>query len=159
MSKTHYPSYCYDDNFVLRVSPLLWLMIVCSVNHVLILCLAAFANSADVLAMAIEYAYDPYILMSNVPGALVLLAAVNRRPAAGERIRRLWRNGRVLLIVGLCAQIAVIAALRWKKVVNMDESLLANLAANAVFLVLLLGSKFIKDIFSDFPQPPAAKEQ
>lgn len=158
MSKITYPSHCYDDNFVLRISPLLWLIIIWSVNHVLVLGLAVFALSAEVLALAINYAADPLILLSDLPGAVVLVAAINRRPAAGKAVRWVWCNGRLFLIIGMCAQGAAITTVYWKVILfNMNESLLIVLTANISFLALLLGARLIKDIFMEFPHAVTEK--
>ena len=155
-----YPSYCYNHNFVLRVTPLLWLIIIWSVNHLLVLGLAVFAKSGETLGLAIEYASNPFSLLSDLPGAMVMVAVINRRPAAGKIMRWLWHYGRLFLIAGVCAQVAIIIGMYWQKTFQIvDEWLLIILAANIVFFVFLLRSRLIKDIFLDFPQPIAESKK
>lgn len=157
MTPFKYPPSCYDEKFHLRVSPLLLLVIIGSTHHLLVLALATFANSGEIFTAAMKYAYNWPSLLSDVPGALVLLARVNRSPAAGGRTRWIWRNGRLLLALGLCAQIGALLYLRWKEIANLDEATLALLCVNVALLVAMLASRYIKDLFADFPAPEAAE--
>lgn len=159
MSKLPYPPSCYDVNLSLRVSPLLWLIIIWSIHHVLFLALGVGSKSAEVTGMAVGYALDPYKLLSNLPGLLVLGARMNRRPEAGSRTRWIWQKGRLLLMVGLSMQIGALFLRNWKEISNLNGTMLLTLCATAGSLILLFGSRHIKDIFDDFPSPDLAKKE
>jgi hypothetical protein len=158
MALFKYAPSCYDENFHLRVSPLLWLILLWSTHHVLALGVALFANSGEIFKSAMDYAYNVPSLASNLPGALVLFARINRSPLAGDRVRWIWRNGTTLLASGLGLQIGVLAFMQAKKLAEFDEAMIASLAASAVLLVALLASSYVKDVFADFPSKDEAKK-
>lgn len=159
MTPFKYAPSCYDEKYHLRVSPLLWLVIVWSTHHLLVLALATFSNSGEIFGTALKYSYNLPTLLSDVPGALVLFARVNRTPVAGGRTRWIWRNGRLLLALGLCAQIGTLLSLRWKEIADLDEATLALLCVNVALLAALLASRYIKDVFADFPAPETAESK
>jgi hypothetical protein len=159
MTPFKYAPSCYDEKFHLRVSPLLWLVILWSTHHVLALGVAAMANSGEIFSAAMKYAYNLPSLLSDIPGVLVLFARMNRSPVAGDRIRWVWRNGRALLALGLCMQLGAVVMLRWKAIAELDETTLATLCVTAVLLAALLASRYIKDVFADFPLPETAGKE
>lgn len=158
MQKKLYPLHNYDNHFCLKVSPLLWLIMLWSILHALALFLGLFASSADVMKMTVEFAYDPLKLASNVPGALLLFARMNRRPEAGGFFRWIWRNGKWLLSAGLAAQIAILLVKHWRDLADVNEAIVLILAGTVACLVALLRSRHIADIFADFPVPETSTD-
>lgn len=148
-----HPPSCYDEQFHLRVSPLLWLVILWSMHPLLFLGVATFSNSGEIFRTAVDYGYNVPSFLSSIPGALVLVARMNRAPSAGEGIRGIWRNGHALLAVGLVMQLGTVLVLHWKDVTDFRESFLAALAMTAALLIALLSSRYSRDLFADFPEP------
>lgn len=159
MAHFKYAPSCYDENLHLKVSPLLWLIILWSTHHVFGLGIAVFANSGEIFRSAVDYAYNVPSLVSDLPGVLVLIARMNRTPVAGARVRWIWRNGRALLGLGLGMQIGTLVFIHGKKLSDIDEAMIASLLASAGLLCALLISSYIKDVFADFPATEEAKKE
>lgn len=151
MSKLTHPPVCYDEYFVLRVSPPLWLALAWSINHAFLLLFGAFAHSGEVFGLIVEYAWSP-LLLTDIPGLLVFIARFKRNPAAGPTIRWIWRHGRILLLSGFGLSIALTLALKWTEVVNMDNIAILSLSLNVLFGFYVFASRLVKDIFDDFPE-------
>jgi len=158
---THNPfdAYRYDNNFVLRVSPFLYLIIIWSIHHSLYLALAAFSNSAQVLGAAVDYAASAPMLISDIPGAVVLAARINRSPDAGEKIRWLWRHGVKLLVLGLSLSTMATFNAYHQKIAYPDYNAFWIVAANLVIIAYLVLSRRVREIFADFPSPALAAEE
>lgn len=159
MPKLPYPPSCYNETLNLRVPFFLWLIIFWSIHHALFLALGAGSKSPTVTGMATSYALDPYALLSNLPGLLVLGARINRRPEAGSRTRWIWQKGRTILILGLFTQLGTLLFRHWKETVTHDGFTLIILSVTVGALILLFGSRRIKDVFDDFPSPELAKKE
>ncbi len=158
MVQLPYPPSRYDENFNLRVSPMLWLAILWSMHPALLLVAGAFAQSGEIFKAVVDYGYNAPSLLSSIPGAAVLTARMNRAPEAGERIRWIWRNGRVLLALGLSMQLGTVFLQHWKEVTELQEAILASLVASAILLVFVLASRYNRDLFADFPAPEPKKQ-
>lgn len=157
---THNPfdAYRYDDNFVLRVSPTLWLIIIWSIHHALLLSLAAFSNSGQVFGAVLDYAASLPLLMSDIPGVMVLAARLNRKPDAGTKIRWLWSHGIELLILGLSISITATVNAYRQELASPDNPAFWIVAVNLGVIAYLVWSRGIREIFADFPSPTEAVE-
>lgn len=157
---THNPfdAYRYDDNFALRVSPLLWLIIIWSNHHTLLLAMSSLAKSGYVFGVAKDYAASVPMLMSDIPGAIVLFARINRSPEAGAKIRWLWRHGIKFLVLGLSISTIVTVYSYQQKIANPESFAFWIVAANLGFIAYLVLSRRAREIFADFPSPTPAAE-
>ena len=144
--------YRYDENFVLRVPPLLSAAIYWSIHHVFLLILAAASNSGEVFGLALDYGGSVLFLLSDLPGGLVLFARLNRTPDAGRTIRWIWHHGLLLLIVGLGAGTAVTLKLYYRDVIGFENPGFFMVAANCCVVLYLLCSKQARNVFADFPK-------
>lgn len=152
---THNPfdAYRYDDNFALRVSPLLWLIIIWSTHHTLLLAMSSLAKSGYVFGVARDYAASVPMLLSDIPGAIVLFTRLNRSPEAGAKIRWLWRHGIKFLVLGLSISTIVTVYSYQQKIANPENPVFWIVAANVGFIAYLLLSRRAREIFADFPSP------
>lgn len=151
MAEFRYPPSWYDDSFHLKVIAPLWFVILWSTHHLIFLALALFANSGEIFRSAVDYAYNVPSLASDVPGLLVLVATVGRSPAAGAALRWIWRNGLVLLSTGLGLQIGVLLVMRWGRLAEFDEGLIASVIISASCLFGLVRSSYARDLFAEYP--------
>jgi len=156
MKHDSFDAYHYDANFVLRVSPLLWLIIIWSIHHTLLLALGAFSNSGEVFGAVLDYAASMPMLISDIPGAIVLVARINRSPAAGARIRWLWHHGITFLILGLSLSTAATFNSYRLGIVNPENPGFWIVAANLGLIAYLALSRHAREIFADFPSPALA---
>lgn len=145
--------YRYDDNLVLRVSPPLWLVIFWTTHHILLIIFASLSKSGDVFGMVMEYASSKPLLASDIPGALVLMASVKRTPEAGSAIRWIWNHGKWLLALSLSISMAVTIYLHMEDIAAIEKPTPWVLVINTLFGFYVMKSRWVKDIFSDFPQP------
>lgn len=153
MSHNPYDAYRYDANFALRVSPLLWLIILWSNHHVLLLVMSSLAKSGYVFDVAKDYAASATMLVSDIPGAIVLIARLNRSPGAGPKIRWLWRHGIKFLVLGLSISAVATFIAYPQKIANPESFAFWVVAANLGSIAYLVLSRRAREIFADFPLP------
>lgn len=146
----------YDDNLVLRVSPLLWLIILWSIHHVLLLAVGGVSKSGEVFTMMADYAYSIPLLISDIPGAMVLATRINRVPDAGARTRWFWRHGAKLLVLGLSISTVAIFNAYQQKIANPENFVFWIAAINLGVIAYLVFSRRVREIFADFPSPAQA---
>lgn len=159
MAHDPYDAYRYDHNFVLRVSPLLYLIIFWSIHHTLLLALSAFSNSGEVFGAAVDYAASVPMLISDIPGVMVLAARINRSPDAGAKVRWLWRHGIKFLVLGLSVSTIATFNAYHQRIANSDNPEFWIIAANLVIIAYLVLSRRVREIFADFPSPVQAVEE
>lgn len=153
---THNPfeAYRYDSNFALKVTPLLWLIIIWAIHHTLLLAMSSLAKSGYVFGLISNYAASAPMLISDIPGAIVLFARLNRSPDAGAKIRWLWQHGIKFLLLGLLlGTIAIFIKYPPQLIANPEKFVFWITAANLGFIAYLISSRQAREIFADFPSP------
>lgn len=158
MKEKRYSHIAYDANFVLKVPLHLWAIIIWSVHHCMLIVLGGL-SSGDILKSALEYGGHFPLLMSNLPGLVVIAARMNRHPEAGVRTRWVWNNGRMLLAAGLGMQLAAILAVHGMAIVEMGGPIPWAFATTLLLLFMLLKSQYIAETFADFPAPNLANPE
>ena len=160
MTMTHNPfdGYRYDNNLALRVTFLLWLIFFWSCHHVLLLALAAFSKDGEVFHMAKEYAYSWPLLISDLPGVIVLLVCLRRTPEAGAKLRWLWHQGTKFLVVGLAISTAAMFQSHQQEITDLENYYCWITVVNVAIIAYLLISRRAREIFADFPVPIPKKE-
>ena len=153
-----YDLYCYDENLVLRVPPLLVAAIYWSIHHVFLLVLGASSNSGDVFGLVLDYSGSALFLLSDFPGALVLFARLNRMPDAGARVRWIWRHGLMLLVVGLSMSTTVTFYYYYRDIVEFESPGFFMVTANCCIICYLLFSRYVRDVFADFPSKESSQQ-
>ena len=148
----------YDANLALKVSPFLWLIIFWSIHHILLLAMGAVSKSGEVFALMADYAYSVPLLISDIPGVMVLAARFNRSPDAGEKTRWLWRHGIKFLVLGLSISTTATFNSSQLKMVNPENPAFWIVAANLGIIAYLVWSRRVREIFADFPSPAQAVE-
>lgn len=158
MKERKYSHYAYDANFVLKVPLHLWVIIVWSIHHCMFIVLGGF-SSGDILKTALEYGGHFPLILSNLPGLVVIAARMNRRPEAGERTRWIWKNGRVILAVGLGMQLGAILVVHGMAFVEIGSAISWAFVTTLLMLFILLKSQYIVETFADFPAPSLASSE
>lgn len=143
----------YDDNLVLRVSPFLWLIILWSIHHTLLLPLGAVSKYDEAYALMADYAYSVPLLISDIPGFMVLAAFIYRVPDAGAKTRWLWHHGIKLLVLGLFISTVATLNANQQKIANPENPAIWIVAANLGVITYLVLSHRVREIFADFPSP------
>lgn len=155
--KDQFNPYHYDKFMALKVTPLLWLIILWAMHHTLLITLSAFSRSGQVFHVASEYAGDTLLLLSNLPAILVLLIALNRTPQSGKFVRLAWRHGKKLLLATIICGAILTVSYHQKKVTNPNHLFFWALLLDAGAAAYLFFSRRIRDIFADFPAADAGE--
>ena len=153
----------YNRYGVLRPSPGLWLTLLFQCRHVIGIGLIAMASgrggraaSGNIDLSEFGHILNPLFVIADAPALLLLLALAARTPGAGALPRRLWRHGRLLLLLAAALygglflnhmpeQIGAIRLADWLG--------LAGTTAAAAYAAM---APYLRDLFAEFPA--AAKE-
>lgn len=148
---TRYNSLRYDERFILKVSPLLWLTIFYSMRHSLLFLFVSMTQSAQLMS-AFADVVDLRLMASDSLALLVLLAYFSRLgKTPGNLFRRVWHGGKWLLLAATALNTALVPLLQWEKIADLDLVLLTLLELNVVVVIYLARSTLVRDIFADFP--------
>jgi hypothetical protein len=150
-----YPTHHYDENLLLRVSPLIWLSILYGVRHFFFMG-AAKLMPMDVVALPwINLQTSPFFMLTDFPAVLVLLATGHRVSNGWNIMRRVWKHGRWLLIVSYGAGVAVFGYVNQETLLDPDAWNFADamlvLIVDFACIGYLISSERVRDIFNDLP--------
>lgn len=145
----------YDENLLLRVSPLLWLSILYGVRHFLFIGAAKLMPMDIVTVPWINLQTSIFFMLTDLPAVLVLLATGHRVPNGWNSMRWVWKHGRWLLIFSYGAGVAVFGYVN--KEIMLDPE--AWDFADAVLVLVLdfacigylFSSERVRDVFNDLP--------
>jgi len=150
-----YPSFRYDDRLVLKVSPLLWIVLLYALRHVILVGLSFLPKTAGTLGF-LRHQIDPLFLLTDVPAFAVVYGYFLRTPQATRFDRRLWHAGRWLLVSSYAMHFVLLLSLQYKAVLTdfLESGIAVMLFAVVDILVLsyLLRSALVRDIFADYPE-------
>lgn len=148
---TRYNSLRYDERFILKVSPLLWLAIFYSMRHFMLFLFVSLTQSAELMGTFADVV-DLRLMVSDTLALLVLFAYFSRLGKnPGALFRHLWHGGRWLLLAATALNTVLVPILLWKKIAELDLVLLTLLELNVVVMLYLARSTLVRDIFADFP--------
>ena len=152
-----YSAHHYDENLVLKVPAMLWLVILYGIRHFFLVGAAALMPMDIVTIPWINFQTSPYFMLTDLPAALVLFAIGHRVPDGLTFMRRVWTYGRWLLIASYVAGIALFAYLNQD--VMTDPSSwdfpdgLFVVMMDFVIVAYLIRSELVRDVLRDFPGP------
>ena len=156
MKNKKYTFSAYDKHLSLKMSPLMWLVILFLARPYAIFIMSV-ANRRDRMGVLETFYGDPAIsflgALAAIPAIIVVLAWVKRQPGARPVIQRIWSNGRMLLILASTLNIIIIllpaltGATLHIKTVGLAEIVICIL-----IIIYLLRSSRVRDTFADFPQ-------
>jgi uncharacterized protein (DUF983 family) len=159
-----YPAHHYDENLVLKVPAMLWLVILYGIRHFLFVGFAQLMPMDIVTIPWINFQTSPYFMLTDLPAVLVLFAIGHRVPNGHDFMRRVWKSGRLLLLASYIGGITLFSYLN-KDVITDPSSwdfpdAMLVVMLDVVVVAYLLLSQRVRDVFLDFPNPtgPARKE-
>ena len=158
MPSTYSPNR-YDQYLTLKVPVHLVLVMLYIVRHLLIVFLAfnPLPKLAGVFAFMQPLVSSPVVLLTDIPGFLVLFAWIKREPDAAPVWRRIWGNGRGLLTTALLAHFLFLAlgqgadALHAFNYRYEARLVIVNLGVDLLLIYYLWRFAIIRDVFADFP--------
>lgn len=146
----------YDENFCLKPPFLLWVMLFFlsrAVAWPLALGLAAYSGMQDTKGV-FAGGLDVQTLFPSAIAALVLFAAIRRKPSAGGVVRWIWAHGRTLLVLSAILDLVLALAnspLRHGDLNDRAALPLLTATFDLYFLVYVLAARQVRDAFADFP--------
>jgi Tfp pilus assembly protein PilF len=156
--KRIYSPFHYDEAFLLRLSPPLWLVIVFGLRHIVMVVLALVQPGISSHSFWQEFQSNNIFYASNILVALVFIAAGHRVATAHDWWRRLWLHGRHLLLLAYFIDLVLFLVLHGRVLLDPRgydfAPALAIGVADVFAMIYLLQSTLVRDIFSDFPAPP-----
>lgn len=164
MSHRYSPS-SYDDHFCLKPPALLWLAaLYLSRAFVLLLAsnLASVSRMDPGISATLRSAISVYSLLPSLIAALVLYALVFRAPSSTRLIRWIWAHGRAILAVAAildCAALSVGSGIIGGDISDVAAGPVVAAMFDIYFLVYLLATRRVRDVFADFPPPPEPARQ
>lgn len=155
----------YDDHFCLKPPLLLWLAaLYLSRAFVLLLAsnLATLSRVRPETVAMLRDAVSVWALVPSLIAAPVLYALVFRAPSSKKLVRWIWAHGRSILV--LAAILDCITSVAGSGVIGGDVSDLAaapllTALFDAYFLVYILVTRRIRDVFTDFPPPDTIRRK
>jgi hypothetical protein len=151
----------FDEHLCLKPSVAMILAMMYAARHLVLIFLAYFPGMAGNTGGAfIKDMLSPYLVATDLPALLLLLAWRFRVPDAGRFWRAIWRHGRALLMLTLLAQLVLLAAMHWAPLLieaapRGRANVLVVTYALLHFFVLgyVLMADRLKAVFTDFPKP------
>jgi hypothetical protein len=91
--------------------------------------------------------------LATIPVILLLVAYMKRKPGASELVRKIWRNGRNLLVVTATLNVIIIFVPFLLDLTHSINMLGWAQLAIAIFIIFYLyKTQRVKDVFADFPK-------
>lgn len=165
MARVYSPS-SYDDHFCLRPPALLWVAAVYLSRAIVLLVASDLVSLARVdnnVVTLLRGAVSIYALVPSLVAAPVLFALVSRGPASNSLVRWIWARGRAILTFAAifdCAVSVAASGIIGGDAADLSAGLLLAAVFDLYFLVYILATRRVRDVFADFPPPePAGKRR
>ena len=100
---------------------------------------------------------EPIYMIADIPALVLLYALGARLPKSGAAVRRVWDAGRWLILASITIYLALFALTRGIDAETFGPATWASLALSALVVTYVIGSKFLKDLFGQFPAADAKK--
>lgn len=150
----------YDDNFCLKPPMLLWVALLFLSRAVVVpavFALMRFTGAAADPKDLFAGSFDVQTLIPSAIAALVLLAALRRKPSASRAVRWIWAHGRTLVALSAMLDfgLSIAHSPLWHGDFNDRADLplpLLTAAFDLYFLVYVLAARQVRDAFADFPE-------
>ena len=148
----------FTKDGVLQIGFILWAVMLFLNRHLILLVFGAVTSlvgsrsGLDSSELVSLYS-NPWFLLTSLPAAAVLVAAVRRDQKAGKMVRRLWRQGRWLLMLSAGLELALLIALVILHRVGLNELHLVGAILDSYVLFYLKRSAWAQARFADFPAP------
>jgi hypothetical protein len=155
----------YDDNFCLKPPGLLWLAALYLSRAFLLLVIYVVSSLSRVgpEGMAtLRGTVSAYAFVPSLVAAPVLYALICRAPSAAKPLRWIWAHGRTILTLAAildCAASIASSGLIDGDAANLNPISLLAALFDIYFLVYLLATRRVRDVFADFPAPEPARRR
>ena len=147
----------YNHHGVLRVNWILWLVLLYMTRHTLVLAFLLFAASrgqtqGGLGSLGVAALLEPVYMISDLPALALMLALGARVPQAGKVARAVWRHGRHIILDSIAIYFVLFLWKHWGEIGQLNPVLWGNVFVNLVIAVLVIRSRYLADLFNDFPK-------
>lgn len=156
MQLSNYGASDFNDDGTLKVSILLWGVLLYLNRHPLLVFLGGISSLSglrrgiDVSGVSQFYS-GPLFMFASLPAVIVLIASFRRASKAGKLIRKIWASGRWLLFSATLLDFALMIY-EWQiNRMQLDEVHLLSAIFDIYILWYLTRSTRVRDTFADFP--------
>lgn len=152
-----YPARHYDEHLKLKVSFLLWLVLIYAVRHSFIYYISSAIPFEAESVTWLNLQANLFFIGCDIPALLVLIATGHRVPNAFRVMRWIWLHGHSLLMASYVLSLCGFMVINRQVLLMPDaEGFLATIVlvvVDAVILIWLWRSAFVRDLFTEFPSP------
>jgi hypothetical protein len=167
MPKTDHPRRynvaAYDQHLCLKPPWLLWICafyLSRAFSLPVILGMSSLAGGSANTTGLMSGLFNPSTLVPSCIAFLVLFSLVARSPSGGRGVRWIFARGRLLLVLAAVIDLGLaVGSMSLQQVEAGDErvaGLLLSAFFDVYFLIYLLFSKRVRDVFADFPAATAS---
>ncbi len=100
---------------------------------------------------------EPIYMIADVPALVLLYALGARLPKSGAAVRWKWGGGRWLMLASVAIYRSLFVLTRGIDVETFGRATWASLALNVLVVSYVVGSKYMKDLFGQFPHADASR--
>lgn len=143
----------YNHHGALRVNWVLWLVLLYMTRHTLVLALLVFASSRGQTPLGFSALFEPVYMISDLPALALVLAMGARVPNAGKAARAVWRHGQQIILDSIAIYFVLFIWKHWGAIGRLDLILWGNIFVNLFIAGLVMRSRYLADLFNDFPKP------
>ena len=154
--KYHYTRYNQYD--VLSLNWVYWMITLFLSRHLILLMLigvSAGRSGAGPRNPALAALLDPVFFVSDLPALMLLFIAGARLPKSGKRTRVLWHQGRYLLLSSSVLYLGLVLWQQGLDVAGFQPVTWVLAALNLTLMAYVMKSAYLRDLFSQFPDPDA----
>ena len=146
----------YDKQLTLKIGQNLWLILLFLLSPYIVIMLS-LSNRKNAMEL-INSIYPDRLDMAlaavvAIPVGFVIYALLTKKPTSTDFVRRIWRNGRKILIFSAALKIIFIFSPSLLETERKFEIISwIHVALSVITLAYLLLTQRVKDVFKDFPQ-------
>lgn len=136
---------------VLKIPFSFYLMLI-YLNKYFLLVVLPSIGGGDLSAIAKWFRIDLLMMTSCFPALAVLVVSLYRMPTHQKWAQAWWEKGGVLLIISSAMDLIILSSYVFLEKRILDTGLVTLLAINVGIIVYLLRSKYLKEMFREFPE-------
>jgi hypothetical protein len=96
---------------------------------------------------------EPIYMIADIPALVLLYALGARLPKSGAAVRSVWRAGRWLIIASVAIYLTLFSLTHGLDAATYGPATWVSLALSALVAAVAARSRYLKDMFAQFPPP------
>jgi hypothetical protein len=96
---------------------------------------------------------EPIYMIADIPALMLLYTLGARIPKSGAAVRWVWNAGRWLILTSVGIYLALFVLTRGINPETFGPATWASFALNAFVVTYVIGSRYLKELFGQFPAP------